>query len=120
MRGYESLTASAEPAARPRVEPDAVRLGPPPQQGDFAAGLRTRPRAAGGLESFATGMCSPRAPAAPPFGDFARGVRSQSARRATGNFATGLRGPHARPARPNAVDRSRSDRQRREVHRAAA
>ena len=71
MRGYESLTAPAEPAARPRVEPDAVRLGAPPEQGDFAAGLRTRPRDAGVLESFATGMCSPRAPAARPFGDFA-------------------------------------------------
>lgn len=120
MRGYESLTASAEPAARPRVGADAVRLGGPARQGDFAAGFRTRLRDAGVFESFATGMCSPRAPAAPPFGDFARGVRSQAATRATGDFATGLRGPHAGPARPNAVDRSRSHRQRREVHRAAA
>lgn len=120
MRGYESLTAPAEPAARPRVEPDAVRLGAPPEQGDFAAGLRTRPRGAVVFESFASGMCSPCAPAAAPFGDFARGVRTQAATRAMGDFATGLRGPHAGPARPNAVDCSRADRERREVHRAAA
>jgi hypothetical protein len=120
MLGYESLTAPADPAARPRLEPDAGRLGAPPRQGDFAAGLRTRPRGADVFESFATGMCSPRPPATPPPGDFARGIRSQAATRATGNFATGQREPHAESARPNAVDRSRSDRQRREIQRAAA
>ena len=115
MRGYESLTASAEPAARPRVGADAVRLGGPARQGDFAAGFRTRLRDAGVFESFATGMCSPRAPAAPPFGDFARGVRSQAAsarraisRRACEDLTPGRRGRTPWTARGHIASAGRS------------
>jgi hypothetical protein len=117
MRGYESLTTPAEPAARPRLEPDAVGPGAPAGVGDFAAGVRTHARDVGVVASFATGMCGP---IARTIGDFARGVRSHAGTRSTGDFATGVRARDGGPSRPAAVDRSRSGRERQEVHRVAA
>jgi hypothetical protein len=120
MHGYETLTAPAETAAPPRVEPHAVRPTVPFQQGDFAAGLRTHPHDAGACGTFATGTSESLTRAARAIGDFASGARSQSGPRAIGDFATGTRARGDGRPRPGAVDRPRSDRERQDRHWAAA
>ena len=56
MHGYEMLMDPAEASASPNVEPGAVGPAVPVQQGDFAAGLRTRAHDAGPAGTFANGM----------------------------------------------------------------
>jgi len=113
-----TLTDWAEPSARPGVKAD-VTLGPP-VQGDFAAGLRTRARAADSHGTFATGMCQSSAPAAGTVGDFASGARSHSGAPATGDFATGMRARDAGRTRPGGVERSRSEREHEQARWATA
>ena len=120
MHGYETLTASAEAAPSPSVERDAVGPAARVQQGDFAAGLRTRPHDSGAYGTFATGSSQPLRPAARAIGDFATGARSHADPQAIGDFATGMRARDDGQLRPDAAGRARSDRERREAHWAAA
>ena len=120
MHGYETLMAPADAAASPSVEPDAVGPAAPVQQGDFAAGLRTRPHDAGAYGTFATGMSESGSLAARTIGDFASGTRCSAGPRGTGDFATGMRTRDDGRPRPSAADRPRSDRERQEPQRSAA
>jgi hypothetical protein len=120
MHAYETLTAPAEAAAPPSVEPDAVGPAAPVQQGDFAAGLRARPHDARAYGTFATGMSGSFTAAARTHGDFASGTRSSAGPRVIGDFATGMRARDDAQLRPDAADRPRSDRERQELHWASA
>ena len=113
MHGYETLTAAAEAAAPPSVEPDGLGSAAPARQGDFAAGLRTRAHAAAAAHgTFATGLSEPLTPAARTIGDFASGTRSTAGPRVIGDFATGMRARHDGQVRPDAADTARPDRRR--------
>jgi hypothetical protein len=119
MRRYQSMTAPAEAAARLRLQPDVAGRGAPPGPGDFATGLRKRPDDDGVCGDFATGMCVPMA-GVRATGDFASGLRCHAGEPAAGDFATGMRAETAESPPPGAADRSRPDRERREVRRPAA
>ena len=119
MQTNTTLTAPIEAAAPPRVEPDVVVGTAPVRQGDFAAGLRTRPHDSAACGTFATGMSASSAPAARSIGDFASGTRSSAGPRVVGDFATGMRARGDRQPR-HAADRPRSDRERQEAYWATA
>ena len=91
MHGYEALMDPAEATASPNVEPCAVGRGAPVEQGDFAAGVRTRARDAGLAGTFATGMSGSSTPVARRIGDFASRTRSDAGPREIRDFATGMR-----------------------------
>jgi len=120
MHGYETLTAPAEAAASPNVDPDAVGPAAPVRHGDFAAGLRTRPLEPPAYGTFATGMTEPLTPAARTIGDFASGTRPSGGPRVIGDLATGMRTRHDGQLRPDAAERPRSERERHEAHWATA
>ena len=112
MDGYETLTAAAEAAAPPSGERDGLGPAAPVRQGDFAAGLRTRPHGAAAYGTFATGLSETLTPAARTIGDFASRTRSSANPRVVGDFATGMRARADDRLRPDAADRPRSDRER--------
>jgi hypothetical protein len=114
MHAYQTLTAAAEGAAPPSVEPDRVGPAAPGKEGDFAAGRRTRPRDAGVCGTFATGISGLFTAAARTIGDFASGTRSSAGPRVIGDFATGMRARDEGQLRPAAADRPRSDRERKQ------
>jgi hypothetical protein len=120
MHAYETLTAPAEAAAPPSVEPDAVGSAAPVQQGDFAAGLRARPPDADACGTFATGISGSFTAAACTNGDFASGTRSSAGPRVIGDFATGMRPRDGAQLQADAADRLRADRERQELHWARA
>ena len=86
MHGYEALMDPAEATASPNVEPCAVGWGAPVEQGDFAAGVRTRARDAGLAGTFATGMSGSSTPVARRIGDFASRTRSDAGPREIRRF----------------------------------
>ncbi|HTP18493.1 MAG TPA: hypothetical protein VMJ65_02745 [Solirubrobacteraceae bacterium] len=112
MHGYETLMDPAEATASPNVEPYAVGLAAPVQQGDFAAGMRTRAHDAGPAGTYATGMSGALTPAARRIGDFASRTRSDAGPRAIGDFATGMRARTDVQPRPQVADPQVSDRDR--------
>lgn len=115
MHGYETLTAPAETARPPSVEPDAVGPAAPVQHGDFAAGLRARPHDAGACGTFSSGMSGSLTAAARTVGDFASGTRSARGSRVIGDFAAGMRARDGGQLRPDPRDRARPDRDRQEL-----
>jgi hypothetical protein len=106
MRHDDTLTASARTGARPRVESTPIDHPRASRQGDFAAGLRTRPLDDRTQRSFATGATRALSLGARPIGDFACGARSPSRPRVTGDFATGMTAPTNGQPRHRAGDRS--------------
>lgn len=120
MRHDDTLTASAQAEARLRVESPPSDRPRSAGQGDFAAGLRTRPLYDCTHGSFATGVARALLLGACPIGDFARGVRSPAGLRLIGDFATGMTAPNNGQPRHRAVDRSGADRERQGVHWATA
>jgi hypothetical protein len=120
MHGYETLTAAVEATAPPSGEPDGLGSAAPVRQGDFAAGLRTRPHRSAAHGTFATGPSEPVMPAARTIGDFASGTSSSDGPRVIGDFATGTRARDNGQLRPDATDRPRSDRARQQPHWASA
>jgi hypothetical protein len=112
MYVHETLTAPAEAAAPPSVKPDAVGAPAPVQHGDFAAGLRARPRDANACGTFATGISGSFTAAARTIGDFASGTRSSAVPRVIADFATGMRARDDGQLRPSGAARPRSDRER--------
>ena len=109
MHAYETLTTPAEATAPPSAEPDGVDRGAPSNEGDFAAGLRARPRDARACGTFATGMSGSFTAGARTIGDFASGTRASAGPRVIGDFATGMRARADGRPRPDAADRARSD-----------
>jgi hypothetical protein len=112
MHGYETLTAAADAAAPPSVEPDGLGSAAPARQGDFAAGLRAPAHAAAAHGTFATGVSEPLTPPARTTGDFASGTRSTAGPRVVGDFASGMRARDNGQVRADAADTARSDRRR--------
>jgi hypothetical protein len=120
MHGYETLAAAVEAAAAPSLEPDGLGSAAPVRQGDFAAGLRTRPHDAAAHGTFATGTSERVMPAARTIGDFASRTSLSDDPRVIGDFATGTRARDDGQSRPDATDRPRSDRERQELRWASA
>ncbi|HEY2650306.1 MAG TPA: hypothetical protein VGI50_00185 [Solirubrobacteraceae bacterium] len=118
MHGYEALMDPAQATASPNVERYAVGSGAPVEQGDFAAGVRTRAHDAGPAGTFATGMSGSFTPAARTIGDFAS-TRLDAGPRGIGDFATGMRARGDGQWR-HAADRPRSGRGRQDAHWASA
>jgi len=119
MHGYEALMDPVEATASPNVEPYAVGPGAPVQQGDFAAGVRTRAHDAGPAGTFATGMSGSFTPADGRIGDFASRTRLDGGPREIRDFATGMRARGDGQWR-HAADRPRSGSGRQEAHWASA
>jgi hypothetical protein len=115
MHAYETLTAPAETARPPSVEPDAVGPAAPVQHGDFAAGLRARPHDAGACGTFATGISGSLTAGARTIGDFASRTRASAGSLVIGDFATGMRARDGGQLRPDPAGRARPDRDRPEL-----
>jgi hypothetical protein len=62
-----------------------------PIQGDYAAGVRTKPRTRGVGGTFATGMSGASGPRVRHHGNFAAGIRSHLDRAVPGDFASRAR-----------------------------
>lgn len=120
MRHDDTLTASAQPGARLRVESTPFDYPRCSRQGDFAGGLRTQPLDGCAHGSFATGVARVLLFGARPIGDFAGGVRSPDGLRVIGDFATGMTTPNNSQARHGAVERSGAEGDRRGMHWATA
>ena len=116
MHRSETLSATAAGSARPTVELDAFGPAALVQEGDFAAGLRTRRHNAAARGVFATGICEALDPAVRTIGNFASGTRSLAGPRLIGDFATGMRARDRTQPRSEAVARPRPDRNRPQLH----
>jgi len=115
MHAYDTLMAPAQATVSLSLEPGSVGLAGSDQQGDFAAGVRTRAHDAGPAGTFAAGMSGAFTPAGRTIGDFASVTGSDAGPRVIGDFATGMRAPGDGQWR-YAADRPRSARRRQEAH----